>query len=51
MQVASYFKTLSNLSNNEVENLEDEIINLIETRANLVYPLSLVSLAEICYYN
>ena len=38
-RAAGHFKTLSDLSDDEVENLEDEVINLIEAGANLVPPL------------
>ncbi len=38
-RAASQFKTLSDLSEDEIEDLEDKVINLIEAGANLVLPL------------
>ncbi len=35
-QVANFFKTLYDLSEDKIEVLKDEVINLIEARANLV---------------
>ena len=48
-RAAGQFKTLSDLSDDEVENLEDEVINLIEAGANLVPSPSSVSSAEMGY--
>ncbi len=44
------FKTLSDLSKDEIENLEDEVINFIKVGANLVFFLSLVALSKIGYF-
>ena len=38
-RATSQFKTLSDLSEDEIEDLEDEVINLIDAGANLVPPL------------
>lgn len=45
-RAAGQFKTLSDLSDDEIENLEDEVLNLIRVGVNLVPPLSLVSSTE-----
>ena len=47
--MANQFKTLSNLSKHEVPDLEDEVINLIEVRADLVPPPSLLAYAHVGY--
>ncbi len=46
-RVANEFKVLSDLSRDEIADLEDEVIHLIEAGADLVPPLSLPTIADI----